>query len=246
MLRTHLLICCILLLICVPVYLIDHNTLKSSGGNWISLDFSNLMINAYLIFLVIHITISTLAVIFYPHFSLLKTHLFAAIISMALVAISLFLYNQYDNSSTRNKRNAITAQRAKYFNDIQLLRWWFVPGAKNPKEIHVDLKIGVEGRFSAHALGNEGGENGKNILSSDGEPQHLVKASEIIHYVFPVTINNPGHANSVEFTFYLFKHPVGESGPDDVSKVYKDSVDKNDDGTYFYQKLVPPLDQIPK
>lgn len=121
-----------------------------------------------------------------------------------------------------------------------------MPDAKNPIEIHVDLKVAAPGRFAANVKGNGVGEDGKNIFSSDGEPQHLVKASEIIHYVFPLTINNTGHANSVEFTFFLFKHPVGESGPDDVSKVYKDSVDKNDDGTYFYEKLPPPLDHEPK
>jgi hypothetical protein len=246
MLRTHLIICFILFLVCIPVYLIDHYTLKSSGSNWISLDFSNLLIKAYLVFLAIEITISTLAVIYYPHFSLLKTHLFSAIISLALLALGLFVYDKYDHANSRNKSNVITEQREKYFNDVQLLRWWFVPDAKNPGEIHVDLKVAAPGRFAANVKGNGVGEDGNNIFSSDGEPQHMVKAGETIHYVFPLTINNPGQANIVEFTFYLFKHPVGESGPDDVSKIFRDSVDRNDDGTYFYEKLLPPLARVPE
>lgn len=246
MLRTHLIVCFILLLVCIPVYLIDHYTLKSGGSNWISLDFSNLLIKAYLVFLAIDITISTLAVIYYPHFSLLKTHLFSAIISLALLALGLFVYDRYDHTKSRNESKVITEQREKFFNDVQLLRWWFVPDAKNPGEIHVDLKVAAQGRFAANVKGNVIGEDGNNIFSSDGEPQHLVKAGEIIHYVFPLTINNPGQANNVEFTFFLFKHRIGESGPNDVSKVYKDSVDRNDDGTYFYEKLPSPLDHAPK
>ena len=89
-------------------------------------------------------------------------------------------------------------------------------------------------------------ENGKNIFSSDGEAQRVVNAGETVHYVFPLTIDNPGQAKNIEFTFHLFKHPFGQSGPDDVSKVFKDSIDKNDDGSFYYEKLGPPLGQAPK
>ncbi len=246
MLRTHLVICCILLLLSIPVYLLDHYFLKSSGGNWIALDFSNLLIKSYLIFLAVHFTISTLAVIYYPHFNLFTTHLFSAILSLALIALGFYVYNKYDKHNYQEKELALTEQRKTYFNDVQLLRWWFVPNAKNPKEIHVDLKIASAGRLSAQVSGTVVGEEMKNIFYSDGEPQYFVKAGEIIHTVFPLTIQNQGQANSIEFTFYLFKHPVGETGPDDVSKVFKDTADQQDDGKYFYEKLVPPLDNIPK
>lgn len=198
-----------------------------------------------MVFLTIDITISTLAVIYYPHFNLLKNHLFSAIISLALLALGLFLYNQFDHIKSRNKENVISEKREKYFNDVQLLRWWFVPDAKNPKEIHVNIKIAAAGRFAAEVSGIETGEIRSNIFSSDDAPQRIVKSGETIHYVFPLTFIHPGHANSVEFTFYLFKHPVGESGPDDVSKVYKDSIDSKDDGTFFYEKLEPPLKSLP-
>ncbi|MEO7209494.1 MAG: hypothetical protein ABIY35_01005 [Chitinophagaceae bacterium] len=246
MLRTHLVICCILLLLCIPVYFLDHYFLKSSGGNWITLDFSYLLIKAYLIFLVVHFTFSTLAVIYYPHFNLLTTHLFSAILSLSLIALGIYVYNKHDEQNYNEKEHVKTEQRKTYFNDVQILRWWFEPNTKNPKEIHVDLKIASAGRFSAQVNGSSVGEDMKNIFYSDGEPQHLVKAGEIIHIIFPLTIQNPGQANSIEFTFYLFKHPVGESGPDDVSKVFKDSIGQQDDGKYFYEKLVPPLDNIPK
>lgn len=102
------------------------------------------------------------------------------------------------------------------------------------------------GRFAAQVMGNGGGENGKNIFSSYGEAKRVVKAGEKVHYVFPLTVDNPGQANNIEFTFHLFKHPFGQSGADDVSKVFKDSIDKNDDGSFYYEKLVPPLGQVPK
>ncbi len=96
-------------------------------------------------------------------------------------------------------------RRKSLFNHIRLKRWWFVPTAENPKEIHVDLEVSPAGRFAALATGKENDENGKNIFSSDGEVQHLVKAGEPIHYVFPLTIINSGQAKNIEFTFYLFK-----------------------------------------
>ena len=226
--------------------MLDHYSSKSSGGNWITLDFSGLLIRAYVLFIAIHITISTLAIIYYRHFNLFKTHLFSAIVSLAFIGVGLFLYDKFDHESSRKKQDAIAEQRKSYFNDIRLRRWWFLPDKKNPKEIHVDLEIASPGRLAANVQGNEVGEKGKNIFSSDGEAQRLVNAGETIHYVFPLTINNPGQANKIEFTFYLFKHPVGQSGVDDVSKVFKDSIDTNDDGAYFYEKLVPPLGQVPK
>ena len=100
--------------------------------------------------------------------------------------------------------------------------------------------------MAANVLGNENGENGKNIFSSDGETPFIVQGGDTIRYIFPLTINNPGQANNIEFTFHLFKHPFGESGTDDVSKIFKDSIDKNDDGSFYYEKLAPPMDQVPQ
>ncbi len=246
MLRTHLIIYSILLLLCIPVYLIDHYSLKSSGSNWISLDFSGLLIKGYVLLIGIHITISTLAIFYYHHFSLFKIHLFSAILSLAFIGLGFFLYNTFDHYNSRKKYTAQKEQRKIYFNDIRLIRWRFLPDRKNPKEIYVDLEIASPGRFSAHVQGNEDIENRNNIFSSDGEVQRMVKGGETIHYVFPLTINNPGQANNIEFTFYLFKHPVGQPGADDVAKIYKDSIDKNDDGSFYYEKLAPPLEAIPE
>lgn len=246
MLRTHLLICFVLVLIFIPVYLLDHYWLKSSGSNWISLDLSGLLIRLYLLLIAVHIIISTLAIFYFHHLSLLKTHIFSAIISFALIGIGFFLYNKVDDTNSHKKRDAITQQRKLYFNDIRLKQWWFMPDANNPKEIHVDLEIGSPGRLTANAMGNENGESVTNIFSSEGEVQREVKASETIEYVFSLTINHPGKAKDIQFTFYLFKHTFGESGIDDVAKIFKDTNDTNDDGTYFYQKLTPPLEQVPR
>lgn len=214
------------------------------GGNWITLDLSNLLIWAYLVFIGIEITMSTLAIIYYHHFNLFKTHLFSVIVSLAFIAIGFFLFDKFYHYSSAKKRDAIREQRKSYFNDIRLIRWWFLPDGKNPKEIHVDLLVASQGRLAAQVSGNDDAEDGKIIFSSDGESQHAVKAGDSIHYVFPLIINNPGQANNIEFTFHLFKHPFGQSGPDDVSKIFKDSIDTNDDGIFFYEKLEHPISQV--
>ena len=245
MLRNHLLICSILVLLCIPVYLLDHYSLKSSGGNWISLDFSNLLIRAYVLFIGIHITVSTIVVIFYHNNKLLKTHLFSLIVTIAIIGVGFFIYDRFNDYSYRKQRILKIEQRKAFFNDIRLKRWWFLPDDKNPKEIHVDLEVAAAGRFGGYAKGKENGETVDNIFTSDGGKQYSVKAGDTIHYVFPLTFNNPGQANNIEFTFYLFKHPTGETGEDDVSKIFQNPIVKNTDDSYFYEKLVPPWHEIP-
>lgn len=70
MLPTHLFICTTMVLLGIPVYLLDNYSLKSSGSNWISLDLKGLLIRAYIIFIGVHITISTFAIIYYQPFNL--------------------------------------------------------------------------------------------------------------------------------------------------------------------------------
>lgn len=246
MLRNHILICSILVLLAIPVYIADNHTLKSGGGDWISLDFRGLFIKSYLVFILIYIAISTLAIIYYHHLKLFKIHAYSAILSLVILAFGLFLFDKVRKNSSVKKYSAKMEQRKSIFNDILVKQWWFVPTAENPKEIHVDLEVASSGRFSALVTGKEKGEYGKNIFSSDGEVQHLVNSGKLIHYVFPLTIINPGKAKDIEFTFYLFKAPIGESRKDDVVKIFKDSIVTNDDGSYFYDTLPPPLNDIPK
>lgn len=121
-----------------------------------------------------------------------------------------------------------------------------MPGAKNATEIHVELKLSSAGRLSALATGKENGASGKSVFSSDGAIQHSVKAEDYINYTFPLTVINPGAAKNIEFTFYLFKAPVGQSSNEDVVKIFKDSIVTNDDGSYFYEILLPPLNEAPE
>jgi hypothetical protein len=246
MLRNHILICTILVLSAIPVYIAGNNMLKSGGGDWISLDFRGLFIRLYLVFIGIYIAFSTLVVVYSHHLKLLKIHAFSAILSLAIIAIGLFLFDKVRKNSSVNKYSAKMELRKSIFNDVRVKQWWIVPTAENPKEIHVDLEVAAAGRFAALATGKENGENGKNIFSSGGEDQHLVNAGELIHYVFPITIINPGQAKDIEFTFYLFKAPIGETREDDVVKIFKDSIVTTDDGSYFYDTLPRPLNVIPK
>ncbi|MEP6645622.1 MAG: hypothetical protein ABJC12_00915 [Saprospiraceae bacterium] len=246
MLRNHIIFCSILLLLAIPVYILDTISLKGRGNDWIALDFRGLFIGSYLIFLAIHIILSSFAVRYFHHLKLFQIHIYTAIISVTLIGIGLLLFNKIDKASSLRKYTAQMEQRKPLFNQIQLERWWFIPTAENPKEIHVDLEITSAGRLSAHAKGKEDGEYGKNIFSSDGEPQHTVKANEHIHYVFPLTTLIPGDASDIELTFYLFKKPIGQSSDEDIVKIFKDSIDTTDNGSYFYQVLMQPLSEPPK
>ncbi|MEP7265946.1 MAG: hypothetical protein ABI772_15690, partial [Bacteroidota bacterium] len=225
---------------------LDSYSLKSSGKDWISLDFRGLFIGSYLLFLGIHITISTIAVVYYHHFKLFPIHFYTAIISLVIICIGLFTYDKIEKAGSLKKNIAKTEQRKSIYNQIQLKRWWLLPDATNPKIIYADLEVTSAGRFAALVNGKEDGESGKTIFTSDGEAQRLVKGGEHIHYEFPLTIINPGEARVIEFTFYLFKAPVGQSSVEDVVKIYKDFIITNDDGSYFYEKLMPPLSEAPE
>lgn len=91
MLRSHIFICCILVLLAMPVFIVDNNTLKSEGRNWISLDLRGMFIWSYVGFIAVHITLSTVAVIYTQQFKLFKIHFFSAIISLAVFGIGLLL-----------------------------------------------------------------------------------------------------------------------------------------------------------
>ena len=246
MLRSHILICSTLLLLAIPVYILDSNSLKSSGRDWISLDLTGLFIWPYALFILIHVTLSSLGIIYYYQSKLFQIHFYSAILSLAILGIGLLIFDKVYKYSSIKKNSAKMEQRKLIFNSIQLKRWWLLPTDTNPTEIHVDLEVTSAGRFTALATGKEDGEYGKNIFSSAGEVQHLVKANQLIHYVFPLTTINTGQAKNIEFTFYLFKAPVGESSNEDVVKIFKDSIVTNDDGSYFYETLLPPLHQTPK
>ena len=159
MLRNHIIICSVLLLLAIPIYLADSNTLKSGGGNWIALDFRGLFIWSYLAFVGIYIVLSTLAVIYSHHFTLLKIHLYSAILSLAMLGVGLFLFDKIGKNNAAKNYDAKMERRKLMFNDIQMKRWWFVPTAENPNEIHVDLEVTSAGRFAALATGKEDGEN---------------------------------------------------------------------------------------
>jgi len=246
MLRIQFIVCAILVLLSIPVYFLDNYWLKGGGGDWLSLDFSKLLFRAYLLFIGIYIAVSTVSLLINHGNSFLKVHLFSLIISVLILSVGFFISDNYSDYSFSKQRIASIERRDSFFNDICLIRWWFLPDMKSPKEIHVDLTIAAVGRFSGHAIGKENDENSNNIFTSDGEEQRQVKTGDTIHYVFPLTFINAGNAHNIEFTFSLFKHPPGVSGDDDITKVFQNPIVKNADASFLYETLVPPLDKAPE
>ena len=131
MLRSQINICSFLVLLVIPVYTAEHNSLKSNGGNWISLDLRGLFIGSYLVLVAVHIAISTLAVIYSRHFTLLKIHLYAVIISLASRGVGLLIFGQISKNNGAKKYDAKMEQRKSFYNNIRIIPCWFVPTVQN-------------------------------------------------------------------------------------------------------------------
>ena len=66
--RKHLIICLFLGLLAIPMYLMDlASTRDSGGGNWITLDFCELIFWTYIAFLAIDFVLSSIAVLLFPN-----------------------------------------------------------------------------------------------------------------------------------------------------------------------------------
>lgn len=227
MLRTHLLICSCLVMVILPIWWLDNHTLKSSGRDWISLDFRGLFVRSYVVFLLLHIALSTGAMRYFGGSHLLVIHLCSAVGAIALLGAGLFVYDRSQRSTAHYAKEERLEQRKAHLHDIELKKWWYVPDEAHPTEIHAEVVVATPGRFSG------------NMNGADGEEQRTVQAGEHLTCVF--TLNEPGTVPSggIELTFFLFKGPVGTATPEDVAKVFLRAPVTDDDGSWFYGTLPP-------
>ena len=110
------------------------------------------------------------------------------------------------------------------------------------------MVVRESGRFTGNVRGDQTDPSGSSIAVFESinqpESQRQVGSGEAFTYVFPLEFLHAGHADHVSITLYLFKARSGP-GAGDITKVFIDSPQQDDDGEYFYGRLLPPS-QPPK
>jgi hypothetical protein len=243
--RKHLIICLVLGLLALPIYFLDHALLgpQAGGGNWITLDFRGLIFWTYVTVLAIHLTASSIAVLLFPKPGLLRIYAASILLSVILFVTGVSAYGKLRRLAISNEHRAFMESRQPLMNVLELKEWWYFPDENNPTEIRVSVVVHQSGRFAAGVTGqqtNPSGDFTTVFQSTNGpESQRQVRSGEAFTYAFPLEFLNVGHANDVRITLYLFKAPSGPA-PGDITKVFMNSPQQEDDGEYFYGVLPPP------
>lgn len=92
--QKHLAICLFLGLLAAPIYFLDKAALRPSGGNWITLDFRDLIFRTYIILLAIHVIISSIGVLLFPRSGALPIQFGSMAFSLILLVVGFLLYGK--------------------------------------------------------------------------------------------------------------------------------------------------------
>jgi len=137
--------------------------------------------------------------------------------------------------------------RKPLINAIELKGWWYVPDTTHPTEIRVNVVVHPSGRFAGDITGvqtDSSGNRTRVFESTNGpESQRQVTSEEAFTYAFPLKILTAGRADNVEITLYLFKALSGPAAGD-ITKIFMNSPQGNDDGQYFYGVLPAPSQPV--
>ncbi len=232
----------------VPIYFLDGAFLGGQGGsgNWITLDFRGLIFWTYITLLAIHLTLSSIAVLFFPKARALRIHVGSIVISVILLAGGVVVYGKLRRLAISNQEQRLMESRRPLINVIELKQWWYVPNESDPTEIRVNVVVHQSGRFAGNVTGEQTDPSGFSTTifeSTNGpESQRWVGSGQAFTYVFPLKVLTTAHADDVRITLYLFKAPSGPA-PGDITKVFMRSPRRDDDGEYFYGVLPPPSQQ---
>jgi len=242
--RKHLTICLALGLLAVPVYFLDLAATGAGGGsNWITLDFRGLIFWTYITLLAIHVSLSSVAVPLFPKSGALRIHFGSLLFSLILLVTGFVAYGKLRRLAIYNQQRTFMESRKPLMKAIELKQWWYVPDEIHPTEIHVSVVVHQSGRFAGNATGEQTDPSGSSTTvfeSTNGpESQRQVSSGEAFTYALPLKVLRTGHADNVRITLYLFKAPSGPA-PGDVTKVFMNSPQQDDDGEYFYGVLPTP------
>jgi len=242
--RKHLIICVVLGLLIFPIYFLDRALLSGGGsGNWINLDFRGLIFWTFVILVAIQVVLSSIAVLLFPKAGAMWIHLGSAVLAVVLFITSFAVYGKLHRLAISNEYRRMMASRRPLINVIELKEWWYVPDESQPTEIRVNVVTHQAGRFAGSVTGEKTDSSGSSTTifqdTNGPDTQRQVRSGDAFTYSFPLKFLNPGRADDVRITLYLFKAPSGPA-TGDIEKVFMKSPQRDDDGEYFYGVLPPP------
>jgi len=87
-------VCLFLGLLAIPIYFVDQTSMRGGGGNWITLDFRGLIFWTYIVFLVIDVVSSSVAVLAFPKSGVLRIHFCSIVLSVIVLIAGFVLYGK--------------------------------------------------------------------------------------------------------------------------------------------------------
>ena len=235
----HAIVLAVLAALAVPVYLLDHSLLRSRGDIFL-IDLSGLLLTSYVVWLAVHVVVSSLALYLLDTQKLYTLHGFAAVASAALALLGFVVVGHVDSAQSKARYEARRAVRGGLVDTITLEQWWYVPDPVKPEAIGAVVVVRHSGRFAASVAGRTAEPDGRSVYHGEMRPQQQVEAGERIEYEFPLRYYGEEPAPEVEFSFMLFRDSAG-SAPEDVVKTYLSAPERADDGERFYAALPPPV-----
>ena len=205
--RKHLIICVSLGLLTIPVYFLDRAFLgpQASGGNWITFDFRGLIFWTYVTLLVIHVIVSSIAILLFPKTRALRIYFGSMVISVILLVAGVAAYGKLRRLAISNERQALMASRKPLVKVIELKEWSYFPDESDPTEIRVSVVVHQSGRFAGNVTGEQRDPSGSSTTifeSTNGpESQRQVRSGEAFTYGFPLKFLTKGRADDLRITF---------------------------------------------
>jgi hypothetical protein len=169
------------------------------------------------------------------------------VLSLILLVTGVTAYGKLRRLAISNEHQALMASRRPLMNVIELKEWSYFPDESHPTDIRVSVVVHQAGRFAGNVTGEETNPSGSSTTifeSTNGpESQRRVRGGEAFTYAFPLKVLTAGRADSVRITLYLFKAPSGPAAGD-ITKVFMNSPQQDDDGEFFYGVLPAPSQPV--
>ena len=238
----HVRVCIGLILLLIPVAIADVAMLRRGSGGWISLDLSGLFIGAYLLFLVTHVIVSTIAVNIFSNANMWMIHLPSALVAIVLLSGGIYFYNEFQDQASIARYNEERAKNKLFANVITLDSWGFSPNPDSATDLSISVTVSESGRFAVGAAGRDEGDYGEWYFQSANEEQRMVDKGEHFDFHIPLKRDRYGVPKNIEITLYLFADTTGTAGRN-VIKIFQSApVTTEDDGQYFYGVLPKPTE----